>query len=301
MIDDLLRAHLEYILCIKIRRIIPVSGGDTSKAYTLQTDTERFFCKTHNGKLAFDLLQKEVQALNAIASTNTIATPRVIRCEAIEDGAYLLLEFISAKQPTAADMQLLGHQLAGLHQHGTHDNFGWQTHNFIGTLKQDNGYDTDWNRFYVERRLMPQFKLAVDTERLGSGSLPTDTALDRVCGAFFTDGLPRLIHGDLWIGNVIISETGIPVLIDPASYYGHAEVDIAMARLFGGFHLLSIKHTRPTFHKRTVLKLEWICTNSITFWFILIYSEQLMKVRCSVFLKSIFEGCCSSDMPTDLR
>jgi len=28
---------------------------------------------------------------------------------------------------------------------------------------------------------------------------------------------------------------GRPVLVDPAAYWGHGEVDLAMARLFGGF------------------------------------------------------------------
>ncbi len=43
------------------------------------------------------------------------------------------------------------------------------------------------------------------------------------------------MHGDLWAGNYLISTDGTPYLIDPATYCGHAMVDIAMSRLFGGF------------------------------------------------------------------
>jgi fructosamine-3-kinase len=32
-----------------------------------------------------------------------------------------------------------------------------------------------------------------------------------------------------------VSERGEPVLIDPAAYAGHREIDLAMMRLFGGF------------------------------------------------------------------
>ena len=46
---------------------------------------------------------------------------------------------------------------------------------------------------------------------------------------------PSLLHGDLWIGNVINSFE-VPYLIDPAIYYGHREMDLAMSKLFGGFH-----------------------------------------------------------------
>ena len=36
-------------------------------------------------------------------------------------------------------------------------------------------------------------------------------------------------------GNVLFARGGAPVLIDPAVYFGHREVDLAMADLFGGF------------------------------------------------------------------
>ena len=40
---------------------------------------------------------------------------------------------------------------------------------------------------------------------------------------------PARLHGDLWGGNVM----GGPVLIDPAAYGGHREIDLAMLSLFG--------------------------------------------------------------------
>ena len=46
---------------------------------------------------------------------------------------------------------------------------------------------------------------------------------------------PSLLHGDLWAGNYLIDAKGHPWLIDPAAYVGHAEADLAMTELFGGF------------------------------------------------------------------
>ena len=46
---------------------------------------------------------------------------------------------------------------------------------------------------------------------------------------------PALLHGDLWSGNFLCDEKSRPVLIDPAVYYGHREMDLAMTKLFGGF------------------------------------------------------------------
>jgi fructosamine-3-kinase len=42
-----------------------------------------------------------------------------------------------------------------------------------------------------------------------------------------------LLHGDLWSGNVLVDGPRVSALIDPACYYGHGEVDLAMLTLFG--------------------------------------------------------------------
>ena len=48
-------------------------------------------------------------------------------------------------------------------------------------------------------------------------------------------GPVHLLHGDLWGGNAFAGPAGEPVIIDPAVYHGHGEVDLAMTELFGGF------------------------------------------------------------------
>ena len=63
----------------------------------------------------------------------------------------------------------------------------------------------------------------------------------------FPSEAPALLHGDLWSGNLLGDAQGRPVLIDPAVYYGHREMDLAMTRLFGGFD--------PGFH--TAYQAEW--------------------------------------------
>ncbi len=45
--------------------------------------------------------------------------------------------------------------------------------------------------------------------------------------------MPSLLHGDLWGGNIAFTTDAVPVLYDPASYYGDRETDLAMTRLFG--------------------------------------------------------------------
>ncbi|KAL9252376.1 Protein-ribulosamine 3-kinase, chloroplastic-like protein [Drosera capensis] len=47
---------------------------------------------------------------------------------------------------------------------------------------------------------------------------------------------PCLLHGDLWSGNVSADESGDPVILDPACYYGHSEAEFGMSwcACFGG-------------------------------------------------------------------
>jgi fructosamine-3-kinase len=44
---------------------------------------------------------------------------------------------------------------------------------------------------------------------------------------------PSLLHGDLWQGNLLVREGRVAAFIDPAIYYGHGEMDLAFATLFG--------------------------------------------------------------------
>ncbi len=233
--DIALKKHLEYLLCVRILSVRAISGGDISKAYLLETETERFFCKVNHEKEALTMFQTERKGLEAIAQTKTIATPKVCMCEPLEKGAFLLMEYIPQKQPTPEEMGQLGHQLAALHQLADTTQFGWEQDNFIGSLPQSNKKHTDWYCFYAYERLLPQLHMASDQNKLDPKEIPSEEQLLKILESFFSEVRPSLLHGDLWSGNYLISEAGTPYLIDPAAYYGHSEVDVAMTRLFGGF------------------------------------------------------------------
>ena len=233
--DNDLKNHIEYLLCVKIEKVQPVSGGDISKAYLLATESEQFFCKVNLSSSAFAMFLAEKAGLKAIAKTKSIATPKIFVCEKWETGGFLLMEYIAAKRPSPKDMALLGHQLAALHKLSTRETFGWEVDNFIGSLPQLNKTHADWPEFYASERLLPQLKMAQDSGLLSSTLIPSETVLSKTCEHYFPETKPCLLHGDLWSGNYLISKNGAPYLIDPAVYYGHYEVDIAMTRLFGGF------------------------------------------------------------------
>jgi fructosamine-3-kinase len=51
----------------------------------------------------------------------------------------------------------------------------------------------------------------------------------------FEPSAPSLLHGDIWSGNVLVRGDRIVGLIDPAVYYGHAEMELAFITLFNTF------------------------------------------------------------------
>ncbi len=176
----------------------------------------------------------ETTGLEAIAKTNTIKTPKVFNYGTYDGFSFLLMEYIESKSPSNNDFELLGNQLALLHKI-TRNEFGFEKDNFIGSLPQSNQKHMSWTNFYLEERIIPQIQLALSNNLLSSKEVPSRLNIKNVCKEFFSDISPSLLHGDLWSGNFLIATDGTPYLIDPAVYYGHHEIDIAMSKLFGGF------------------------------------------------------------------
>lgn len=226
--------HISSLLGLKIRDFQSVSGGDISTAYLLETSSKKFFLKVNSNPNALDMFLTEEKALNTIALTNTIAVPKILACSSFENNSFILMEYIEAKSPNSKDLEIFGDQLAQLHN-VTSDEFGFDSNNFIGSLNQCNKQHKNWNDFYIEERLIPQLELAKSKGILKTNEIPSTERMKENCLSYFKNVKPSLLHGDLWSGNYLISSEGIPYLIDPAVYYGHCEVDIAMSKLFGGF------------------------------------------------------------------
>jgi len=232
----------ETILSIK-----PISGGDISSSFLLNTSKNKYFLKVNSSINGLAMFQAEVIGLSAINETKAIKTPNIIICGNYQKYAYLLMEYIEVRSASANDFELLGHHLALLHKVSKHE-FGFNENNFIGSLSQSNRKHKYWTNFYLEERIIPQLKLALAKKLLTKTDVPSYQNMHDICEKLFKNIKPSLLHGDLWSGNYLISSDGTPYLIDPAVYYGHHEVDIAMSKLFGGFGASFYKAYNTHFH-----------------------------------------------------
>ena len=226
--------HISDQIQSEITAFRPVSGGDISSAYLLETQSQKFFLKVNSKSFAKYLFLAEQKGLQAIEDTKTIAVPHVHLVDELDGKPFLLMDFVESRRPNAKDYTHFGRDLANMHL-VSNDQFGFSSDNFIGSLPQSNAFHTDWAEFYWNERILPQLEIAKKNTALDDAKIPSKESALKIFRQVFGEVKPSLLHGDLWGGNYLISTDGTPFLIDPAVYYGHSMVDVAMSRLFGGF------------------------------------------------------------------
>ena len=225
------REELERVLCARVSRAEPVSGGDINEAFAVElSDGRRIFIKAHRTAPP-GMFEAEARGLAWLAEASALRVPRVIAVGV----AFLALEWLEPGRPLSGFDESLGRGLAALHR-ASPAGFGLDHDNFIGSLPQSNRAHTSWVDFFREERLGAQLELARKKHRASA-------AMERGFSHLF-ERLPELLgpsepparlHGDLWGGNLHVGPDGEPCLIDPAVYGGHREIDLAMMKLFGGF------------------------------------------------------------------
>ena len=230
------REAIERRLQSRLVEIQSVAGGDINEAHRVRcADGREFFTKTNNRAPA-DMFQREAEGLDWLKGSHGLRLPQVIANSMDDEPAYLILEWLSPGRPNNRYDERLGTGLAHLHLDSP-EGFGWHAGNYIGHLPQANTPKPTWTEFYRSQRLMPQIKMAISSKRLSSKCVQALDQLMNQLEQLLPDAeKPARLHGDLWSGNVHIDQAGDPVLLDPAVYGGHREIDLAMMKLFGGFN-----------------------------------------------------------------
>jgi len=232
-------------------RFHSIGGGCINDCFQITVNSEKFFLKINSAGKHPNLFEKEKNGLELLGSQNIIRIPKPIFCDEVEDKQILLLEWIETGSRTQQFWKTFGEQLARLHHitwshrprlrktfGGRRDGqtmFGLDEDNYMGSLPQKNEPHSNWNKFFIDCRLQPQIKLAEQKHLLLKKHLAAFENIYSKLPEIFNEEKPSLLHGDLWSGNFMCDENSQPVLIDPAVYYGHRSMDLAMTTLFGGF------------------------------------------------------------------
>lgn len=212
-----------------------VGGGSINAAYRIETTEGLFFTKLNSASRYPRMFEREALGLELLAQANEIPVPEVVYFGEEGSDAFLILNYIESDKEAHNFWENFGRKLARLHKH-TNNLFGLDHDNYIGSLHQSNRKHNNWDVFFAMERLDPLAKMAFDNNLLNQGDLKSLERFENKIKDLFPNELPALIHGDLWSGNFMVNEKGDAVIIDPAVYFGHREMDLGMSQLFGGFH-----------------------------------------------------------------
>jgi protein-ribulosamine 3-kinase len=215
---------------LALRKLIPQAGGSISKAFKAETSQGVFFIKS--GSMS-DMFDKEEAGLNLLRLAGALKVPEVIGVSRTQNISCIIMEYINVQRGDRNHWEEAGSGLARLHKFTTQQ-YGLDHDNYMGSVPQVNKAGKNWVQFFIENRLFPLAEKCRVEGLLSGEQISGFEKLYRKLGDILTDEKPALVHGDLWSGNIIF-DSGGPVLIDPAVYYGHREVDLAMTRLFGRF------------------------------------------------------------------
>ena len=211
-----------------------VSGGDINKAYCLHASDQKFFLKLNDAGLLPDMFKKEAYGLEALRNHSTLMVPATIAEGTLYGQQWLLLQWIEKGPFHKNSMKNFGAALAFMHRN-SHAYFGWPHNNYIGSLHQVNTQHHHWHTFYTECRINVLVKQLFDRGLFSTADMAAAAIFCKQTAHLFPQEPPSLLHGDLWAGNYMIDTNGAAAIFDPAVYYGHREMDLAMTKLFGSF------------------------------------------------------------------
>lgn len=219
---------------VRVLQSASVGGGSINHAMKVESTSGIFFLKWNDAKKFPGMFEAEARGLNLLKSKNVIGIPEVIAADEAGNYSFIVLEFIESGKRQKNFWQDFGSSLANLHKH-TSELCGLNHDNYIGSLPQSNAQKKTWTEFFIEERLERQIALAKYSGAINNATIQQFNNLFKRLPEIIPEEKPSLLHGDLWNGNFITGADSNAWLIDPAVYYGHREMDLAMTKLFGGF------------------------------------------------------------------
>lgn len=189
------------------------------------------FVKFSAAAHALDQFEVELGGLRYLSERAGVLTPPPIGIVPVSGGQIMVLEAAQAVEREAPQWREIGRTLARIHQvKGA--GWGLDRQGYFGPIYQDNRPTADWCSFYIERRLWPRLMAAIDAGFLSTEIIrQVERFIARLPGLGLPDAAPSLLHGDAQQNNFISTAAGAMV-IDPAIYYGHPEIDLAYVDYF---------------------------------------------------------------------
>ncbi len=219
---------------VSLNMVGVIGGGSINDAHRIQTTDGIFFAKTNVADAYPGMFEAEARGLEFLQKYSTFEIPVSIATGQEGNTQWILMPHIATTAKKLTYWEDFGRKVAEMHQQ-TQSTFGLEYDNYLGSLPQLNSPNESWAEFFVHQRLMPQLRMAEDRALANQEMIRYFEKLHKKAASLFPAEPPAALHGDLWTGNFMTNEKGDATIFDPAVYFGHREMDIAMSKLFGGF------------------------------------------------------------------
>jgi fructosamine-3-kinase len=227
LVRSLFKQHFPHLT---IQRIQTVFGGSINKNYLVFTNSELLFVKVLQTKNAEKIHQAEKKSLTILKQHIKENTVEVIDQIQTQGYSMLIENGYEMNDIEPKNFSLCAEILVKLHQK-TNTDFGLEFDNFIYSLPQKNSFCSNWSEFFYSFRIEPQIAMARNQQFISKKECDAAEALAYRLSEIFPEEPASLLHGDFWSGNFKQSEGKI-LFFNPATYFGHREMDIAMTFMF---------------------------------------------------------------------
>ena len=186
----------------------------------------KFYAKKNK---KFNAIESELKNLIFLRNKNLSFFPKII----IKNKNYLIIEFIDNdnKQPTLTNNDLL-ESIIKIHNI-KNNSYGFDFNTQIGGLEKINSPQNNWADFYRDNRLYYIFNLLNKKNLIDKDmTKKIDVLLNKINLLIPSNPTPSLLHGDLWEGNILFDKKKFISFIDPGSFFGHNELEVAYLRWF---------------------------------------------------------------------
>ena len=213
---------------IEARTILSNSFNMICEKILLQNN-EAFVVKYYqNKKNEFNSIISEKNSLSYLANITSLV-PKI----KFNSNELLIIDYIENNDIKDKNYQvILAEVISKIHQN-TNNRYGFQFDAQIGALKQTNEFIDNWVIFFREKRLNSIFELINNDDPMTNNiNQKIEKLLKNIHNHIPNNPIPRLLHGDLWAGNILYNNGKLVGLIDPGIFFGHSELEIAYLTWF---------------------------------------------------------------------
>ncbi|KAI9659639.1 MAG: hypothetical protein M1831_003720 [Alyxoria varia] len=225
---------------VKIKGIYPYGASYWTRTAEIQTEQQdgsllSYFLKVTHKDTGKAMVSGEHTSMKTLHDTLPYLTPIPVvwgTYAADPEIHFFLCGFVEMTEDLP-DVDGLMAGLAELHKRGESPNgkYGFEVPTLQGTIPQYTSWTDSWEVFFSN-----SIRQVMENEERSQGSDPEvqqlcqavlDKVVPRLLRPLETGGRsikPRLVHGDIWDGNVSTStDTNTPVIFDATCIYGHNE------------------------------------------------------------------------------